>query len=253
MGESYYLGDNPAFVGHSPQAVYEQLWYQERTRRLRIRGLITVAALAIGARFLPGGLGLVFAIVAGGADAGYHWWRHSSTAVWRKGRRGDRRMAKILRWTMEPRGYRVLHYRTVPGKGTVDQLVVGPTGVWLIHNEAWAPDTEVTMYAGRLFIGKSTGARMAVALRERARAVGELLTRELGAEIEPVPLVAAHGGRLPRGALVAEGLVVLRPHRLLRWIARRRDVRYTGRQIEAIAAAAVRVLPIGGRMFPPKL
>lgn len=251
LGQSFDHRDNPAYTGHSSQAVYEQLWFQDRRKRLRIRGALAVVALLIGAKLASFGIGLLLGIVAGGVDLIYHWRRHAATVVWRRGQRGDRRMARILRFTVELRGYRVLHARSVPDHGTVDQLVVGPTGVWLIHNEAWSPDTEISIYDERLFIGKSAATRTTAELRGRARRVAELLSRELGTEITTVPLVVAHGGKLPWNPVSVDGIVVLRPHRLPGRLTRQRHAYHSRAQVENIIEAAVRVLPIGGRMFPP--
>lgn len=251
LGQSFYFRDNPAYAGHSPQAVYEQLWFQDRRKRLRIRGAIAFVALVLGAKLASLGVGLLLGVAAGGIDLIYHWRRHAATAVWRRGQRGDRRLARILRFTVELRGYRVLHARSVPDHGTVDQLVVGPTGVWLIHNEAWSPDTEISVYNGTLFIGKSAATRTTAELRDRARHVAELLSRELGTEITTLPLVVAHGGKLPLNPISVEGIVVLRPHRVPGRLTRQRHAYHTRAQVEAILEAAVRVLPIGGRMFPP--
>jgi hypothetical protein len=251
LGQSFYMGDNPAYTGHSAQAVYEQLWFKDREKRLRIRGAIAFAALLIGTRLASFGLGLAFAAAAAGVDVIYHWRRHAATVVWRRGQRGDRRMARILRFTLEPRGYRVLHGRTVPEHGTVDQLVIGPTGVWLIHNEAWSPDTEISAYDDKLFIGKSAAAHTAAALCARARSVTDVLSRELAMEIVAIPLVVGHGGKVPRNPLAVAGLVVLRPHRVPGRLTRHRHAYYTKGQVETITETAIRVLPIGGRMFPP--
>lgn len=251
LGQSYYIGDNPAYTGHSSQAVYEQLWFKDRKKRLRIRGAIAFVAFLIGAKLASVGVGVLLAGAAAGVDVLVHWRRHAATLVWRRGQRGDRRMARILRFTLELRGFRVLHERTVPEHGTVDQVVVGPTGVWLIHNEAWAPDTEITDHDDRLFIGKSAALKMTVALGDQARAVAGLLSRELRTEIVAVPLLVGHGGKRPWRPLAVAGISLLRPHRVPLRLIRRRHAYYTRSQVEAITEAAVRVLPIGGRMFPP--
>jgi hypothetical protein len=251
LGQSFYFGDNPAYTGHSPQAVYEQLWFKDREKRLRIRGALAFGALIIGTRLVSFGLGLGFAAAAAGVDLIYHWRRHAATVVWRRGQRGDRRMARILRFTIEPRGYRILHGRTVPENGTVDQLVVGPTGVWLIHNEAWSPDTEISAFDDRLFIGKSAETLTTRALCERARQVGALLSRDLGMDIVAVPVMVGHGGKLPWNPLAVAGLTVLRPHRVPGRLTRHRHAYYSRGQVQTITEAAIRVLPIGGRMFPP--
>ncbi|HEX6469243.1 MAG TPA: NERD domain-containing protein [Streptosporangiaceae bacterium] len=249
FGQSSYLRDNPAFVGHSDQAIYEQLWFKDRPKRLRVRAGMALVVLLLGTRLAPG-IGLALAAAVAGADAIYHWRRHAASAVWRRAQRGDQRMARMLRFTVELRRYRVLPTRVVPGHGVADQLVVGPTGVWLLHNEAWSPDTEITLHGGRLFIGRSTAASIATALRDRAGAVAELLSRELRAEIRVVPLLAVHGGRVGRRPISVAGVTLMRPRRVLVRLVRRRHAYYTEAQIGHILEGAARVLPIGGRMFP---
>jgi hypothetical protein len=250
FGQSSYLRDNPAFAGSSDQAIYEQLWFKDRPKRLRIRAAMAIGVLLLGTRLAGPGIGLVLAALVAGADTIYHWRRHTASAVWRRAQRGDRRMSRMLRFTVELRGYRVLPNRAVPGHGVADQLVIGPTGVWLIHNEAWAPDTEITVHGGRLFIGGSAAAAITTALRDRAHAAAALLSRELHTEILVVPLLAVHGGRVGRRPITVAGVTLMRPRRVLVRLVRRRHAYYTEAQIGDILAGAARVLPIGGRMFP---
>lgn len=243
IGRSIYVEDNPALRGGSPQAVHEQLWAEGRRRRLQIRGALSAVGLIAGT-WLAANLwvGLLAAALIAGADAAYHWRNRLASAVWRKGQRGERRTAKVLRLTVGLRGYRVLHGRTVPGHGDLDHVVVGPTGVTIVDNGAVAPETSVAAYQGRLFLDGKPAADRVAELRARADATAELLRRRLGEEVPVEAATVIHGGELKHGKIHAESVTLLRAHRLPGWLRGRRD-RYTPEQVEAIAEVA-RQLPI---------
>lgn len=139
FGSSIYLRDRPAFTGGSPQAVYEELWQRGQKGRLRTRAFLSAAALVLCALLVNAAFGILMAVLVASADTFVHWRIHNASRVWRLGLRGEERMNRFLRHTLERRGHRVLYGRTVPGHGTADELVIGPGGVWLVHNEAWAP------------------------------------------------------------------------------------------------------------------
>jgi hypothetical protein len=242
IGKSIYVPDNPALVGGSPQAVHEQLWAQGQRRRLQIRGGIAAIALFIGTWSVSFWFGLLAAALAAGIDALWHWRERVASSVWRKGQRGERRTALILRLALEWRGYNVLHGRSVPGRGQIDHLVIGSTGVMLIENRAVPPETEIAEYRGTLYIDERPGAKMAAELRETADKTAELLRQRLDRDIPVEPVAIVYGGDLPRGQVAAEGITILRAHRFPRWIRNRR-VRYTPEQVAAIFDAATR-LPI---------
>src|SRR4051812_27618767 len=186
-GGSFYFRDNPAFTGGSPQAIYEELWERGRRQRLIQRGIIAGVCLVLAGKLFSPAWGVFAALLAAGTDVAYHGWRRAVLRVWRRGQRGEQRTARALRFTLEWRGYRVLHGRSVPGQGNADHLVVGPTGVWVVGNGAWDPETEFAVYGGKLFIGKDSGSRTAVRLQKMADVIAELLSRELQADIRVVP------------------------------------------------------------------
>jgi hypothetical protein len=93
--------------------------------------------------------------------------------------------------------------------------------------------------------------RTTAELCDRARGVADLLSRELRTEVVVVPLVVGHGGKLPWNPITVAGLTLLRPHRVPGWLFRHRHAYYNPAQVESILEAAIRVLPISGRMFPP--
>ncbi|MGI8328932.1 nuclease-related domain-containing protein [Actinomadura scrupuli] len=250
-GGSFYFRDNPAFTGGSPQAIYEELWERGRRQRLIQRGIIAGVCLVLAGKLFSPAWGVFAALLAAGADMAYHGWRRAILRVWRRGQRGEQRTARVLRFTLEWRGYRVLHGRSVPGQGNADHLVIGPTGVWVIDNQAWDPETEFAVYGGKLFIGKDSASRTAVRLQKMADVIAELLSRELQTGIRVSPLLIAHGGRLPRKGLTGSGITVLRvyrlPGRILRTGTGKADAGgdlLTPEQIDAVTQAVIHRLPI---------
>ncbi|WP_329235502.1 NERD domain-containing protein [Actinoallomurus sp. NBC_01490] len=242
FGRSIYVPDNPAWVGGSPQSIHEQLWAQGRRRRLQIRAGMAAAALIIGTWLFSLPWGLLAAIVVAGADTLWRWRERAASSVWRKGLRGERRTARVLRALVEWRGYHVLHGRKIPGRGQVDHLVIGGAGVMLIQNEAVPPEMQMAEYRGKLYIDERPGAKVATELRETAEQAAEMLRERLGREVPVEPVKVVYGGDLQRGLVSAEGVTMLRAHRLPLWLRNRR-VRYTPEQVTEIYEAAC-TLPI---------
>jgi Nuclease-related domain len=237
FGRSIYVEDNPALRGGSPQAVHEQLWAQGRRRRLQVRGGLAAAGLVAGTWLATLWLGLLAAALVAAADTIYHWRKRFASSVWRKGQRGERRTARILRFTVELRGYRVLHGRKVPEHGDLDHVVVGPTGVTIVENLAVAPETRIAAYQGTLFVDGKPAAKTVAELRERADATAALLHERLGEEVPVETAAVIYGGDLEHGHVRAESVTLLRAHRLPGWLRGRR-ARYTPERVEAIADAA---------------
>jgi hypothetical protein len=242
IGRSIYVADNPAFVGGSPQAVHEQLWAQARRRRLQIRGGLAAATLVIATWTTSLLWGLLAAALVAGADALWHWREHAASSVWRKGQRGERRTARVLRFAVERRGYHVVAGRNIPGRGQLDHLVIGATGIMLIQNQAVSPETEIAEYRGTLYVDERPGAKMAAELRETARETAALLRERLDHDLTVEPVLVVYGGDLRHGLVAAEGITMLRAHRLPRWIRGRRAC-YTPEEVTAIFMAAS-TLPI---------
>ncbi|GAA4390701.1 NERD domain-containing protein [Actinomadura sp. NPDC048032] len=245
FGSSIYLRDRPAFTGGSPQAVYEELWQRGRKGRLRTRAFLAAATLVLCGLLVNAVFGIAMAVLVATADTLVHWRIYSASRVWRLGLRGDQRMDRFLRYTLERRGHRVLHARTVPGHGIADELVVGPGGVWLVHNEAWSPGAEVSQHGGRLFIDGRTQTKLVRGLTARAEAAAEAVSRAAGTPVSVTPVLAVHGGKLARTPFTADGIVFAPPLKLIRWMRRNPTADRSPEEIEAIARAAVRALPVG--------
>jgi hypothetical protein len=249
-GGSIYVPPDDKFTGASPQQMYEKFWVEGTTTRRRARAVKAAVGLAAGialaVRFsLPGPVlvGLVVAAVTAAADAAWSWYSHASTAVWRGRRRGEVITGRLLRRALSRRGYRVLDGRAVRGQTSIDHLVIGPGGVWIVDNEAWGPETEIARYGDRLFLGEKYGRSVAEGLVAASRAFAEVLSRESGVPVTIEPLLAVHGGRLPRGGtLTAEGLTLLRPRLVARHVLAHGTAALSADQVEALARTAAREL-----------
>ncbi|MEV3923897.1 NERD domain-containing protein [Actinomadura coerulea] len=244
FGSSIYLRDRPAFTGGSPQAVYEELWQRGRKGRLRTRAFLAAATLVLCGLLVNAVFGIAMAVLVAVADTLVHWRIYSASRVWRLGLRGDQRMDRFLRYTLERRGHRVLHARTVPGHGIADELVIGPGGAWLVHNEAWSPGAEVSQHGGKLFIDGRTQTKLVRGLTARAEAAAEAVSRAAGTPVTVTPVLAVHGGKLARTPFTADGIVFAPPLKLIRWMRRNPTADRSPEEIEAIARAAVHALPV---------
>ncbi|MBG0832480.1 NERD domain-containing protein [Planomonospora sp. ID67723] len=252
-GGSIYVPQTDQLHGLSPQVMYEQFWHKEAKERWKMRGLKAAAGVAVGValgyRFglSPVLAGIVLGLLVGVADAVVAWWSYESTAVWRGRRRGETITAKRLRRRLGRRGYRILGGRAVPGQASVDHLVIGPGGVWIVDNESWSPDTEIATYGERLFLGEKYGSKEAAALVGVAGALAEVLGRESGIPVVIEPLVAVHCGKLVHGTdrrrtVTAEGVTLMRPRHLASWILGAPNQELDDSQVEALARTAARVL-----------
>ncbi|MEN3534662.1 nuclease-related domain-containing protein [Microbispora sp. ZYX-F-249] len=247
---SIYVPRDEKFTGASPQNLYETFWYAGRKNRIRIRAAIAFAGFVagtlvgprLGLNMVAAGLGL--AVLAGGTDLFVAWRLHERTAVWRGKRRGEVRTGRLLRLGLRRHGYRVMDGRAVPGEASIDHLVIGPGGVWIVDNEAWSPDTLIARYGERLFFDEKFGTSVAKGLISAAGSMAALLTKETGIQISINPVLAVHGGKIKTrgGVLYGEGLTVAYPRRIARWIRTHGSPKFTEDEIELLARTAARIL-----------
>ncbi|MCG5212736.1 nuclease-related domain-containing protein [Streptosporangium sp. KLBMP 9127] len=249
-GGSIYVPEDEKFTGQSPQQMYEKFWVEAISERRKMRVVKAVVGLAAGIalaiRFAipwPVAVGLFTAIVVAAVDAYLAWRAHEDTAVWRGKRRGEVITGRTLRRRLAKDGYRVLNGRAVRGQASIDHLVIGPGGVWIVDNEAFGPEIDIAQYGGRLFFGEKYGATMAKGLGDAAGSLAEILTRQSGIQVTIEPILAVFGGRMPRGGMVsAEGLILLKPRLVPRVIRARATDAYTPEQVEVLARTAAREL-----------
>ncbi|MEU4580151.1 nuclease-related domain-containing protein [Nonomuraea sp. ATR24] len=249
-GGSIYVQQDEKYTGSSPQWWYEKFWREEAQSRRRARILKAAAGFAagfaLGVRFDVTYTAFYALVVAGLVAAG-DWWldwrRFQATAVWRGRRHGEAITGRLLRRSLGRRGYQVLDGRAIKDQASIDHLVIGPGGVWIVDNESWSPDTEIATYGGRLFFGEKYGTKVAKPLADAAQAFADLLTRETGIEVTITPLLAVHCGMLPRrGLLEAEGITLLKPRLVARRIRSTANGHLDPAQIELLTRTAAREL-----------
>jgi hypothetical protein len=248
---SIYVPQDEKFKGASPQNLYETFWFAGRKNRLRVRAVVGVIGFIAG-YYLAYRMGLAnpFAagVLLGGAaalvDLLIAWRSHERTAVWRGKRRGEVRTGRLLRRGLARHGYRVMNGRAVPGEASIDHLVIGPGGVWIVDNEAWDPDTYIARYGERLFFDEKFGTSVAKGLIGAASSMEGLLSRETGIKVTITPVLAIHGGKIDArgGTLTGEGLTVSYPRRVARWIRSAPTAELTAEQIELLSRTAARIL-----------
>jgi hypothetical protein len=249
-GGSIYVQQDEKFTGSSPQWWYEKFWREDAQNRRRSRALKAavgfVAGFVLALRFgLP--YAALYGLLAAGLVAAVDWfidWRAFwATAVWRGRRRGEVITGRLLRRSLGKHGYQVLDGRAIRDQASIDHLVIGPGGVWVVDNESWSPDTEIACYAGRLFFGEKYGTKTAKPLVEASEAFAELLSRETRIPVTITPLLAVHCGLLPKGGIVvAEGLTLLKPRLAAKVIKSADHVALNAEQIELLTRTAAREL-----------
>ncbi|WP_219468650.1 nuclease-related domain-containing protein [Nonomuraea rhizosphaerae] len=249
-GGSIYVTQDEKYTGASPQWWYEKFWREDAKNRQRSRaikaGVGFAAGIGLALRF-DLSLVLFWAALGAGIVAGVDWylaWRSfHATAVWRGRRRGEVITGRVLRRSLRKLGYSVLDGRAIREQASIDHLVIGPGGVWVIDNESWSPDTEIAEYGGKLFFGEKYGKKDADALIATGAAFAELLTRETGIEVSITPVLAVHCGMLPRGGqLTSEGVTLIKPGLVGKRIKATSGQVYDEAQIELLTRTAAREL-----------
>ncbi|HEY9524843.1 MAG TPA: NERD domain-containing protein [Thermopolyspora sp.] len=252
---SIYVPRDEKFTGGSPQVMYESFWVQGREARLKRRGVFAAIGLIGGVllsiRFsLPSfWTAVTCAGIVAAADTLIAWRSHEATAVWRGERRGEDRTGRLLRRRLGKHGYTVIEGHAIPGKASIDHLVIGPGGVWIVDNEAWPPDTDLARYGSKLFFGEKSGGPVIKELTNVASSLAMLLSRETEMNITIRSMLAVHGGKIlpsaePRGTVTAEGVTLAYPRRVPRWILTHEseEAHLTDEQVELIARTAARIM-----------
>lgn len=249
-GGSIYVQQDEKFTGASPQWYYEKFWREDTRNRRRSRAVKAALGFAVGLalaiRFdlpFPAAYALALAGLVAAADWWVAWSRFRATAVWRGRRKGEAITGKLLRKTLSKYGYRVLDGRAIRGQASIDHLIIGPGGLWIVDNESWSPDTEIAAYGGRLFFGEKYGTKVAKPLVDTAAAFADLLTKETQVPVRIAPLMAVHCGMLPRGGLLhAEGVTFLKPRLIPSLIRTTPAGTLSDTQVELLARTAAREL-----------
>ena len=129
--------------------------------------------------------------------------------VWAKGVEGERRTAAFLEPLLDA-GFVVLNNRQIPGgRGDIDHLVIGPTGVFPIETKNWSGRVEVRN--DRLIVGSRDRTWVVEQVYREALAVQLALGEELTSRrVTVTPVICAIGGvawfdRIAAGVHVTSG------------------------------------------------
>ena len=135
----------------------------------------------------------------------------ASLDAWRIGAEGEQATAAILA-ELDDLGYRVLHRRRIPGsRGTIDHLVVGQTGVYVVDTRSWSGDVRV--HAGEVRIAGRRN-RVVEQVQRQADAVAVALPC-----VQITPIVCVHRADLPPRPISVDGVAIVRPTGLLRTLS----------------------------------
>jgi len=232
-----------------PRKTFRDLPPDTQLRFWRYRLLIMlVVGLVSGIPTKSWEIGLTLAIIAGIIDTIY---RARNAAYYDNGATfpgARRRTSRQLR-RMRRAGYLTLDARPIPNSPEViDHLVIGPTGVYAIDSEKWERRLPVrTINNKQLYLGPaSQKQRLEHAVWEASRA-SELLTKELGTQVEVRPALAIYGPQIPWDIATIRNVDVFTGTALRKYLKRRskqREARRLSREeVQTYFAAAVRVLP----------
>lgn len=115
---------------------------------------------------------------------------------WDRGARGERRTAGALQPLMQS-GFVLLYGRLMPdGRGDIDAIAIGPTGVWVVETKNLSGD--VSIVNGTLFVKDRPRQAMVEQVYREAFAVQQIVGELLApAHTMVTPTLCIQGARLP--------------------------------------------------------
>jgi len=231
-----------------PRKTFRELPPDTQLRFWRYRLLIMLVVGVVFGLLTAWYIGLTLAILAGIIDTIY---RARNAAYYDNGAThpgARKRTSRQLR-RMRRAGYLALDARPIPNsREVIDHLVIGPTGVYAIDSERWDRRLPVrTLNGKRLYLGPASQKdRLEHAVWEASQA-SELLSKELGTQVEVRPALAIYGPQIPWDIATIRNVDVFTGTALRKYLKRRskqREARRLSREeVQAYFAAAVRVLP----------
>jgi hypothetical protein len=215
-----------------PRAPAQSL--REQTRRFAAVGSAVVAFAALIGTLLGGPWPLMLAVSIAAAA---FLWRDDLVVVHRRvqGAVGEETVGALLA-PLEAEGFVVVHDLDT-GRGNVDHVVVGPTGIFVIETKAWT---------GRVYL--KPGPRLMCGAREEDRTISQVLAevfevrrrlRHVGMDGWVEAFVALTATRLPKGEIDLRGVRVVEAAAIPDAIRASRP-RFTETQVARAAAVILR-------------
>jgi hypothetical protein len=158
--------------------------------------------------------------------------------------RRTRRRLKGLRSA----GYVSLHLRAIPGsQSVIDHLVVGPAGVFAVDSEFWDKRLPIRSVRHVLYHGPYSQKKRLAHARWEAEQASELLSEDLGRDIQARPAMVIYGPTVPWHYATLDGVDVFAGGRVRKYFSRQtklsRGSRLDAEEIKAIHDAAAHTLP----------
>lgn len=231
-------------------ARYETNWLRRRPRRILIRAVTAVVVFAAFVYPLRWPGALLAAALAVVLHVAYVWRRHRTATAWHKEAYAERRSTHTL-MPLAKQGYFLLHDH-FHGESRLQTLLIGPSGVWLVHAVGRAPTRRLWGNAAFLHPENQPVPRAPGELRDLAGAVGEALATEAGEPVTVRPVYLAVNDDVPESVRTEAEVPVLaaavfRPHVLAG------PARLADDEAGRLAELAMRALPARtpGRDDPP--
>lgn len=223
---------------HNPRlypARYEADWRRRRTRRIVARTAVIVIAFGLFAWPLGWKDAMAIAALGGLVHYLYFWRRHRIATAWDHDGFAERRSVRALRPLIH-HGYMALHDLHHEGV-RMQTLLVGSTGVWLVHAVGRSPQRRVWGDAAYLYPEKQPVPPEPAELRARARRAAEALSAELGEPIHVRPIYVVIGHDVPDILRGTDEVPVVRSDHLAARVQTEPDV-LSPERITRVAAAA---------------
>lgn len=151
---------------------------------------------------------------------------------WLKGSNGEKIVAEHLR-PLESKHFRILHDLMEKGKGNIDHVVIGGTGIFVIETKA--NKGRVSYYKGKLKIGKYSFRRDPLKqVRGEAVRVAEKLEQITGKKEYANPILCFTKAWVENNALTVGNIRITRPQ-FLREIITKGKARFKPEEIDEMA------------------
>ena len=221
-------------------ARYEADWRRRRGRRVVVRTAIIVVTFALFAWPLGWKGAALVAALGGCVHSLYVWQRHRIATAWDHDGYAERHSVRALR-PLNQRGYVTLYDRHHGGV-RLQTLLIGPSGVWLVHAVGRSPQRRVWGDAAYLRPDRRPVPPDPGELRERAHGVAEALSAELGTPVRVRPIFLVIGHDVPETLHGEDEVPVVRGDHLAARVQTEPGA-LTRAQVIRVARAAEAALP----------